>query len=87
MRRQNLDPLEDPDYTLFVRVQDLEGASQNALSGNSRVQIAVQQNLWKNPGPIRIRENLEETYPLTIAKVCCDSYIHTPNCLSSLSIN
>ncbi|XP_024654805.2 cadherin-17 [Maylandia zebra] len=69
MRRQNLDPLEDPDYTLFVRVQDLEGASQNALSGNSRVQIAVQQNLWKNPGPIRIRENLEETYPLTIAKV------------------
>ncbi|XP_003450982.1 cadherin-17 isoform X2 [Oreochromis niloticus] len=69
MRRQNLDPLEDPDYTLFVRVQDLEGASQNALSGNSRVQIAVQQNLWKNPGPIRIKENLEETYPLTIAKV------------------
>uniref|UniRef100_A0A3Q0RWA7 Cadherin 17, LI cadherin (liver-intestine) n=1 Tax=Amphilophus citrinellus TaxID=61819 RepID=A0A3Q0RWA7_AMPCI len=69
MRRRNVDPLEDPDYTLFVRVEDLEGASENALSGNTRVQIAVQQNLWKNPGPIRIKENLDETYPLVIAKV------------------
>lgn len=70
MRSRNVDPLDDPDYTLFVRVEDLEGASENALSGNTRVQIAVQQNLWKNPGPIRIKENLDEKYPLLIAKVC-----------------
>ncbi|KAM9852106.1 cadherin-17 [Aulostomus maculatus] len=69
MRRRNLDPLEDPDYTLFLRVQDLGGASETALSGNTRVHIAVQPNLWVNPGPITIKENLEESYPLVIAKV------------------
>ncbi|KAM8869376.1 cadherin-17 [Spinachia spinachia] len=69
IRRRNVDPLADPDYTLTVRVQDLEGASQSALSGNTRVQIVVQQNLWVNPGPITIREHLKETYPVVIAKV------------------
>uniref|UniRef100_A0A3Q3IDD3 Cadherin domain-containing protein n=2 Tax=Monopterus albus TaxID=43700 RepID=A0A3Q3IDD3_MONAL len=69
MRRIIMDPLEDPDYTLLVRVQDLRGASETALSGNARVHIVVQQNLWVNPGPITVKENLVETYPLTIAKV------------------
>ncbi|XP_040021999.2 cadherin-17 [Gasterosteus aculeatus] len=69
IRRRNVDPLEDPDYTLTVRVQDLGGASQTALSGNTRVQIVVQQNLWVNPGPITVREHLKETYPVVIAKV------------------
>ncbi|KAG7242032.1 hypothetical protein INR49_024077 [Caranx melampygus] len=69
MRRRNVDPLEDPDYTLFIRVQDLEGESETALSGNTRVHIAVQQNLWVNPGPIHVKENLKETYPLKIAQV------------------
>lgn len=68
-RRRNVDPLEDPDYTLSVRVQDLGGASQTALSGNARVHIVVQQNLWVNPGPITVKEHLKETYPLLIAKV------------------
>lgn len=67
-----MDPLEDPDYTLTVRVQDLGGASQTALSGNTRVQIVVQQNLWVNPGPITVREHLKETYPVVIAKVRWD---------------
>ncbi|XP_042346075.1 LOW QUALITY PROTEIN: cadherin-17 [Plectropomus leopardus] len=69
IRRRNVDPLEDPDYTLSVRVQDLGGASETALSGSARVRIVVQQNLWVNPGPITVREHLKETYPLDIAKV------------------
>lgn len=64
-----MNPLEDPDYTLFVRVQDLGGASETALSGITRVHIVVQQNLWVNPGLIIIKEHLEEIYPLVIAKV------------------
>lgn len=69
MRRRNIDPLGDPDYTLFVRVQDLGGESETALSGNARVHIVVQQNLWFNPGRITVKEELQETYPLIIAKV------------------
>lgn len=74
MRRQNVDPLEDPDFTLFVRVQDLGGDSETALSGTSRVHIVVEQNLWNNPGPLTVKENLKETYPLVIAKVCQDTH-------------
>ncbi|XP_061675972.1 cadherin-17 isoform X2 [Syngnathoides biaculeatus] len=68
-RRRNLDPLEDPDYTLIVKVQDMGGASETALSGNARVHIAVQPNLWVSPGTITIQEHLEENYPQVIAKV------------------
>lgn len=68
-----MDPLEDPDYTLSVRVQDLGGESETALSGNARVHIVVQQNLWVNPGPITVREHLKESYPLSIAKVWWDA--------------
>lgn len=64
-----MNPLDDPDYTLIVRVQDLGGESENALSGNTRVQIIVEQNLWVNPGPLTVTEQLETTYPLLIAKV------------------
>ncbi|XP_029360941.1 cadherin-17 [Echeneis naucrates] len=68
-RRRNVDPQEDPDYTLFVRVQDMEGQSESALSGNTRVNIVVQQNLWVKPRPIHIDENLQVAYPLNIAQV------------------
>lgn len=64
-----MNPLDDPDYTLIVRVQDLGGASETSLSGSARVQIVVQQNWWVNPGPITVKEHLEEKYPLVIAKV------------------
>uniref|UniRef100_A0A3Q3VQ10 Cadherin domain-containing protein n=1 Tax=Mola mola TaxID=94237 RepID=A0A3Q3VQ10_MOLML len=67
--RWNVNPSEDPDYTLIVRAQDLDGESENALSGSTRVQVVVQQNLWLNPGPITVREHLKETYPLVITKV------------------
>ncbi|XP_077577144.1 LOW QUALITY PROTEIN: cadherin-17 [Stigmatopora nigra] len=69
MRRTNLDPLEDPDYTLIVKVYDMGGESDTALSGNTRVHIAVQPNLWVNPGPITIQEHLEGSYPRVIAEV------------------
>nr|XP_046254566.1 cadherin-17 [Scatophagus argus] len=80
MRRRNVDPLEDPDYTLIVRVQDMGGASETALSGNTRVHVIVQQNLWVNPGPITVKENLKETYPLAITKVQSNE----PNAVYSL---
>ncbi|KAJ8004939.1 hypothetical protein DPEC_G00141490 [Dallia pectoralis] len=66
-RRQN--PLQDPDFTLIVRVDDMAGALEGALSGNARVKIAVQQNLWVNPGPINIREHQKGQYPMTITTV------------------
>ncbi|XP_056142403.1 cadherin-17 [Lampris incognitus] len=69
MRRRNLNPQEDPDFTLIVRVEDMAGVSENGLSGNARVNIAVQPNLWVNPGPITIKENLDVAYPMVIAKV------------------
>ena len=65
-RRRNL---EDPDFTLRVRVQDLAGESENALSAIANVHIAVQQNLWVSPGQITIKEHLETSYPMVIAKV------------------
>ncbi len=77
MRRRNVDPLEDPDYTLIVRVQDLGGASETALSGTARVHIVVQQNLWVNPGLITVKEHLEEAYPVVIAKVRWDAHANT----------
>ncbi|KAM4601495.1 cadherin-17 [Polymixia lowei] len=69
MRRRNVDPLEDPDFTLIVRVQDLGGASENALSGNARVNIVVQQNVWVNPGPITVKEHFATSYPMVLTKV------------------
>lgn len=64
-----MDPLGDPDYTLIVRAQDLGGMSDTALSGNTRVQIVVLENLWVNPGPVIVQEHLKGAYPLAIAKV------------------
>ncbi|XP_015260440.1 PREDICTED: cadherin-17 [Cyprinodon variegatus] len=69
IKRRNLDPLEDPDYTLFIRVEDMGGATETALSGTARVHIAVLPNLWRNPGQITIAENLKVDYPHVIAKV------------------
>lgn len=68
-RRRNLDPLTDPDYFLIVRVHDMGGMSENALMGSATVYIVVEQNLWVNPGPITVRENLQETYPIVITRV------------------
>ncbi|XP_041708069.1 cadherin-17-like [Coregonus clupeaformis] len=66
---RRLNPLEDPDFTLIVRVEDMGGESLNALNGNARVNIAVQENLWVNPGPINLREQLKGIYPMPIGKV------------------
>lgn len=69
LRKRNVDPLTDPDYTLIVRAQDLEGSSETSLSGNTRVQIIVLENLWVNPGPVVVMEHLPGEYPRVIAKV------------------
>ncbi|KAM6967481.1 cadherin-17 [Aplochiton taeniatus] len=66
---RRLNPLEDPDFTLIVRVQDLGGGSEKALSTNARVNVAVQPNLWVPPATVFILEHLERTYPMTIAHV------------------
>ncbi|XP_057196570.1 cadherin-17 [Triplophysa rosa] len=66
-RQMNL--LQDPDYALIVRVEDLGGNSPNALSNTVRVNIAVIQNLWINPGPVMIRENLQAEYPMLLVSV------------------
>lgn len=72
---RRVDATVDPDYTLIVRAQDMDGA-QNALSGTTRVHIAINQNLWVNPGPVTIRENVKGEYPMLITTVshyviCC----------------
>ncbi|XP_062395355.1 cadherin-17 [Sardina pilchardus] len=68
-----------PDYTLIVKAEDMGGA-QNALSGATRVDVVVRQNLWVNPGPITIKENLKEAYPMLIAEVTSND----PNAIYSL---
>lgn len=45
------------------------GTAETALSGNAIVQIVVEPNLWVNPGPITVKENLKGDYPRVIAKV------------------
>uniref|UniRef100_A0AAY4DMY1 Cadherin domain-containing protein n=1 Tax=Denticeps clupeoides TaxID=299321 RepID=A0AAY4DMY1_9TELE len=64
-----LDALLDPDYYLIVRVEDLGGGAENALSSTAWVNIAVRQNLWVNPGPIVIKENFKAQYPMLIGTV------------------
>ncbi|XP_072548127.1 cadherin-17 [Salminus brasiliensis] len=61
--------VEDPDYTLIVRVEDLGGGAPNSLSSTTRVNIAITQNLWVSPGQIPIKENLLEGYPMIITSV------------------
>uniref|UniRef100_A0A8C6V1C4 Cadherin 17, LI cadherin (liver-intestine) n=1 Tax=Neogobius melanostomus TaxID=47308 RepID=A0A8C6V1C4_9GOBI len=69
LRRRSIDRMEDPDYTLIVRVQDLGGESSNSLSGSTYVNVIVKQNLWVSPGPIIIKEHLKEVYPHVITQV------------------
>ncbi|XP_026084247.1 cadherin-17-like [Carassius auratus] len=67
--RREANLLQDPDYVLIVRAEDLGGGAPNALSSTTRVNIAIIQNLWVTPGPITLRENLEGEYPIHLATV------------------
>uniref|UniRef100_A0A673JSX6 Cadherin-17-like n=1 Tax=Sinocyclocheilus rhinocerous TaxID=307959 RepID=A0A673JSX6_9TELE len=69
IERAEVNLLQDPDYALIVRAEDLGGGAPNALSSTTRVNIAIIQNLWVSPGPITIRENLEEEYPMYLTTV------------------
>ncbi|KAJ8394568.1 hypothetical protein AAFF_G00043710 [Aldrovandia affinis] len=64
-----MNPVDDPDYILIIKVQDLEGMSENAFSASVKVTVAVKRNLWSSPGPVTIHENLVAEYPLKIAQV------------------
>ncbi|XP_048009767.1 cadherin-17 [Megalobrama amblycephala] len=57
----------DPDFVLSVRVEDL--GDPNALSNTARISIDIIQNLWFSPGPITIKENLDEEYPMYLTTV------------------
>uniref|UniRef100_A0A3B1KKG3 Cadherin 17, LI cadherin (liver-intestine) n=1 Tax=Astyanax mexicanus TaxID=7994 RepID=A0A3B1KKG3_ASTMX len=61
--------VEDPDYTLIVRVEDLGGGVPNSLSSTAYINIAITPNLWVNPGQIRIKENLVHKYPKILTSV------------------
>nr|AAH63935.1 Cadherin 17, LI cadherin (liver-intestine) [Danio rerio] len=65
--RRTVNVLQDPDYALIVRAEDLGGNAVNSLSSTTRVNIAILQNLWVSPGPITIRENTDEEYPMYLA--------------------
>ncbi|XP_017309344.1 cadherin-17 [Ictalurus punctatus] len=72
--------IQDPDYTLIVRVKDLGGGVPNALSSITRVNIAVTQNLWVKPEPFGIMENLIVEYPMLLTSVRAND----PNALYKL---
>uniref|UniRef100_A0A8C1YI84 Cadherin 17, LI cadherin (liver-intestine) n=1 Tax=Cyprinus carpio TaxID=7962 RepID=A0A8C1YI84_CYPCA len=65
--RREVNLLQDPDYALIVRAEDLRGGAPNALSSTTRVNIAIIQNLWVSPGTITIKENFEAEYPMYLA--------------------
>uniref|UniRef100_A0A8C2I7V8 Cadherin 17, LI cadherin (liver-intestine) n=1 Tax=Cyprinus carpio TaxID=7962 RepID=A0A8C2I7V8_CYPCA len=69
IERAEVNLLQDPDYALVVRAEDLGGGAPNALSSTTRVNIAIVQNLWVSPGSITIRENLEGEYPMYLTTV------------------
>lgn len=66
---RRLNAIQDPDYVLIVRVEDLGGGVPKALSSTTRVNVAVTQNLWINPGPLVIMENLIADYPKLLTSV------------------
>lgn len=66
---RRLNAIQDPDYTLIVRVEDLGGGVPRALSSITRVNVAVIQNLWVNPRPVVIMENFIAKYPKMLTSV------------------
>ncbi|KAI5092270.1 cadherin-17 precursor [Silurus meridionalis] len=67
--KRRLNAIQDPDYVLIVRVEDLGGQAPGALSSITRVSIAVTQNLWFSRGPISVVENLKVDYPMLLTTV------------------
>lgn len=67
--RDLLDLSNAKEYNLLVQVRDLNGISDTAFSANTKVNIIVKENLWKDPKPITLTENSEVPHPLKIALV------------------
>ncbi|XP_072459649.1 cadherin-17 [Notamacropus eugenii] len=66
---KQLDPFKNPRYHLVVSVMDMGGQSENSFSDTVPVNIAVEENIWKAPGTITIKENSTEPYPIKITQV------------------
>ncbi|XP_073703597.1 cadherin-17 [Garra rufa] len=67
--RREVNLLQDPDYALIVRVEDMGGEGSKILKSTTQVNIVVLQNLWVSPGPVILKENLEGDYPMYLATV------------------
>ncbi|XP_067323116.1 cadherin-17 [Anolis sagrei] len=66
---QYLDPAQERSYLLDVEVHDMAGQSINAYTDSAVVNVIVLENLWKSPGPVKIKENSTEPHPISIAQV------------------
>ncbi|XP_068942667.1 cadherin-17 isoform X2 [Petaurus breviceps papuanus] len=66
---QELDPLKNARYDLVVSVMDMGGQSANSFSDTVPVNVVVEENIWKAPGTITIKENSTEPYPIKITQV------------------
>ncbi|XP_043833661.1 cadherin-17 [Dromiciops gliroides] len=66
---QELDPFKNAQYDLVVSVMDMGGQSENSFSDTTSVNIVVEENIWKAPAPVSIKENSTEPHPLKITQV------------------
>ncbi|KAM9095431.1 cadherin-17-like [Sarcophilus harrisii] len=66
---KELDPFKNAHYDLVVSVMDMGGQSENSFSDTGSVNIVVEENIWKAPGLVTIKENSTEPHPLPITQV------------------
>uniref|UniRef100_F6ZMS8 Cadherin-17 n=2 Tax=Monodelphis domestica TaxID=13616 RepID=F6ZMS8_MONDO len=66
---KELDPFKNDRYDLVVSVMDMGGQSDNSFSDTASVDIIVEENIWKAPGLVTIKENSTEPHPLKITQV------------------
>ncbi|XP_027712793.1 cadherin-17 [Vombatus ursinus] len=66
---QELDPFKNARYDLVVSVMDMGGQAENSFSDTVPVNIVVEENIWKAPGTVTIKENSTEPYPIKITQV------------------
>ncbi|KAJ6663920.1 hypothetical protein lerEdw1_008874 [Lerista edwardsae] len=61
-----LNPTVENEYNLIVAVYDMGGPSLNSFSSSAGVLVAVKENLWINPPPVKIMENSTQPHPVCI---------------------
>ncbi|XP_044539829.1 cadherin-17 [Gracilinanus agilis] len=65
---KELDPFKNAHYDLVVSVMDMGGQSDNSFIDSTTVKITVEENIWKAPGLVTIKENSTEPHPLKITQ-------------------